>query len=88
MKTTSPETFDALLERAKTLLPTAERFPGALYDGSRTKPERVAERVAYHGRREFTVDEIRRGKADETLVSTYHERAGVDYWYTYEKDHG
>ena len=81
----------ALLERANALLPKEPQLSGGLYGRGRTTPDAVVGRVlfygGFYGRQEFTVDQVRDGKADEVIVAMYHERAITEHWYAFEKDY-
>jgi len=83
----------AIAVRATKLIPNfvqKQWSPGDLdycYDGNRCKPENLGWRF----QQSFGSPEplqIEAGEFDAQIEATYHEAAGAEYWYRYEKDWG
>jgi hypothetical protein len=77
---------------------------GYLYSGRRTKPESVVNKFLAEVRPESlfrgkweeqglktghpTPESIAAGEWDREIEESWHDRAGAEYWYKYEKDYG
>lgn len=87
---------EAVANRARILIPDIEKKPFEDwfdYSGYRTAPEnlgwRFQQRLRIRGKDDRPDPErIREGEFDSEIESTFHEAAGAQYYYTYEKDWG
>jgi hypothetical protein len=60
---------------------------GYVYDGNRCEADSLGWRFRQsHG--DFPTTAILEGLCDEQIAATFHEAAGAEHWYMYEKDWG
>jgi hypothetical protein len=85
----------AIAERFKAIKHSIPQKSGDyLYSGNRCEPENLGWRLLQNFYR-FpvvkdlpSVEDIFYGRIDEEIISTYHEAASCEWYYTYEKDWG
>jgi hypothetical protein len=87
-----PVKIEALKQRFIEIKPTIEQVEthpgsggGMLYSGNRCTPNEVAWRI---GEVDESIEQIKNGEIDETIIAVYYERANAEHWYKYEKDWG
>ncbi len=77
--------------RLKILGPIVEKEGDYCYDGNRCRPENLGWRFVQHlslGDNSPTAIEVNDGMWDDDILATFHEAAGCEYYYRYEKDWG